>query len=127
VSRYAKLARAAYYQAIDGRTHDREWLTLSADERLAWASVAWVLTNVAPGDESRDTEILAHAREALAEPQGAPLTHVEGNTQCLCPQCLTRRGEPWGAPLITPENRLPCSLCGGADHTAKCHRATTDR
>lgn len=68
MSRYAKLARTAYYQAIDGRAHEREWVALSPDERAAWASVAWVLTNVAPGDPSKDEDVLRYAREALSEP-----------------------------------------------------------
>jgi hypothetical protein len=70
--RYAKLARAAYYRAIGGWARDREWPTLNPDERAAWASVAWVVLNAAPGDDSRDAELVSYVDTAHAAARAKP-------------------------------------------------------
>jgi hypothetical protein len=74
LERFGKLARRAYYQAIDGWAHDREWDKLSESERLAWESVGCILRNVDLHDTSRDEYVLEAFREGRppAPPQGAP-------------------------------------------------------
>jgi hypothetical protein len=103
LERFGKLARRAYYQAIDGWAHDREWETLSESERRAWESVGCVIRTAPAADASLDERLLGAFRENTWPKTDRGTPALEHGSLCGCGQC-------------TGYDLPPCARCGSADH-----------